>query len=96
MVSILFIFVRYPFALREFPSTFPPNQLAEVDDYQCPVEGCHSLICSHAITAVMKHLPDWVDPHMVYSESAIEKKEILGHGQYGTVYQGLFHNGNAV
>ena len=27
---------------------------------------------------------------------SIEKKQILGHGQYGTVHQGLFHNGNAV
>ena len=81
--------------LREFPSRFPPNQVAEVGDYHRSVEGCQNGICSDAITEVMKHLPDWVEPHMVYSEGAIEKKEILGHGLYGSVHQGLFHNGNA-
>ena len=88
--------VRCLFTLREFPTSFPPNRIAEVDEYHCLVEGCQNRNCSHAITAVMKYLPDWVDRHMVYSESAIEKKEILGHGQYGTVHRGLFHNGNAV
>lgn len=82
--------------LQEFPSSFPPNQVAEVEQYQCLVEGCDNRICSHAIMDVLKHLPDWVEPHMVYSESSIEKKRILGHGQYGTVHQGLFHCGNAV
>ena len=41
-------------------------------------------------------LPSWVQPHMVYPENAIEIKTVLGHGQYGTVYKGQFHHGNAV
>ena len=82
--------------LQEFPSSFPPTQVAEVEQYQCLVEGCTNPICSHAILDVMQYLPKWVEPHMVYSEASIEKKQILGHGQYGTVHQGLFHNGHAV
>ena len=82
--------------LQEFPSSFPPTQVTEVEQYQCLVDGCTNPICSHAILDVMQYLPKWVEPHMVYSEHSIEKKQILGHGQYGTVHQGLFHNGNAV
>ena len=82
--------------LQEFPSSVPPNQVAEVEQYQCSIEGCQNGICSHAILDVVRHLPDWVDPKMVYSESSIEKTRILGSGQYGTVHQGLFHNGSAV
>ena len=82
--------------LQEFPSSFPPNQVAEVEKYQCLVEGCTNPICSHAILDVMQYLPRWVEPQMVYSETSIEQKQLLGHGQYGTVHQGLFHNGNAV
>ena len=82
--------------LQEFPSSFPPNQVVEVEHYQCMVEGCGNGNCSHEIMNIMRFLPDWVEPHMVYSEAAIERKEMLGKGQYGTVHNGLFHNGNAV
>ena len=90
------LFSRYLFKLQEFPSGFPPSQVVEVDGFECSVEGCQNRNCTHEILAVMNYLPDWVEPHMVYSDGAIEKKQILGHGQYGTVHQGLFHNGNAV
>ena len=82
--------------LQEFPSSIPENQVAEVEQYQCLVEGCQNHICAHAILDIVKHLPNWITPRMVYSESSIERKRILGNGQYGTVHQGLFHNGAAV
>ena len=72
------------------------GQVAENEQYQCMEEGCSYSMCSHEILNLMKYLPAWIEPHMVYSESSIEKKLILGHGQYGTVHKGLFHNGNAV
>ena len=83
--------------LQEFPSSFPKDQVAEVEQFnECSVMGCQSQNCSHEIMKLMKYLPEWVEPHMVYPESSIEKKEILGQGQYGIVHKGLFHNGNAV
>ena len=83
--------------LQDFPSSFPPDQVAEVEQCnECSVAGCRNQNCSHEILEVMKYLPEWVEPHMVYSENSIETKQTLGHGQYGTVHKGLFHNGNAV
>ena len=83
--------------LQKFPSTFPPNQLIEMEQYEsCMVDGCGNGNCCHKIFEIMKFLPDWVEPQMVYLEGAIERKNMLGHGQYGKVHHGLFHNGNAV
>ena len=91
-----YCFCRDPFRIEEFPSNIPSDQVAEIEQYQCLVEGCSNPMCSHKILDTMKYLPAWVEPHMVFSEASIEKKLILGHGQYGTVHKGLFHNGNAV
>ena len=94
--SIFYLFIRTPFKLEEFPSNFPTDQVAVVEENNCLIEGCTNPICSHKILDTVKCLPNWVEPHMVYLEASIEKKRIIGHGQYGTVHQGLFHNGNAV
>ena len=96
LFDLLCLSVRYLCKLQEFPSSFPPNQVDEIQPYHCMVEGCHNQICSHAISDVLKHLPAWVEPHMVYFESSIETKQVLGRGQYGTVHQGLFRSGHAV
>ena len=42
-------------------------------------------------------LPKWLSnrQEMIFSLDCIEKKEMLGHGQYGTVNKGIFHYGNA-
>ena len=43
-------------------------------------------------------LPKWLSKRqdMIFSSECIEKKEMLGHGQYGTVHKGIFHYGNAM
>ena len=48
------------------------------------------------IKRVIKSLPDWVEPHMVYPEASVEVSKVLGHGQFGQVQQGIFRHGNAV
>ena len=53
---------------------------------------------------VMEHecqmdiLPKWLADRqdMIFSPDYIKKKEMLGHGQYGTVHKGIFHYGNAM
>ena len=43
-------------------------------------------------------LPKWLSTRqdMIFTPDCIEKKEMLGHGQYGTVHKGVFHYGNAM
>ena len=43
-------------------------------------------------------LPKWLlqRQDMIFPYNRIEKKEMLGHGQYGTVNKGIFHHGNAM
>lgn len=48
------------------------------------------------IKRVIKSLPEWVEPHMVYPETSVVANKVLGHGQYGQVQQGIFRHGNAV
>ena len=48
------------------------------------------------IKHILKHLPDWVEPQMVYPYRSIEANRLLGYGQYGQVHQGLFRQGNGV
>ena len=45
---------------------------------------------------VIEYLPLWIRPNMVYPEDSIEVRQLLGSGHYGSVYKGLFRNGNAV
>ena len=33
---------------------------------------------------------------MIYTEDSVEIHQLLGRGHYGSVYRGLFRNGNAV
>ena len=53
-----------------------------------------SLHCE--IEDLLKALPCWVKPHMVYPQHSIKKQRLLGHGQYGTVYKGTYEYGRAV
>ena len=48
------------------------------------------------IKQLLKILPEWVKPHMVFAESSIEATKEIGKGQYGKVQQGTFRHGNAV
>ena len=43
-------------------------------------------------------LPDWLRDRteMIFSKSSIVKGELLGKGQFGNVYKGKLHQGNAV
>ena len=43
-------------------------------------------------------LPKWITSRqdMIFSPECIEKKEMLGHGQYGAVNKGIFRHGNAM
>ena len=42
-------------------------------------------------------LPDWVleKPHMVCPPKSIKLNELIGSGQYGTVYKGYYIHGQA-
>ena len=83
--------------LQAFPSSFPPDQVVENERCsRCSVPNCNENNCSRDILDLMKHFPEWVEPHMVYPAASVEKKQILGHGQYGTVHKGIFHHGKAV
>ena len=48
------------------------------------------------IENVLRVLPYWVKSHMVYPPHSIKSQRLLGHGQYGTVYKGIYLHGGAV
>ena len=45
---------------------------------------------------VIKSLPDWIEPQMVYPETSVKAFDILGQGQFGQVQKGKFFHGSAV
>ena len=75
------------FALDVFPDV-PDEQCVNYDTDESDME--HD---SH-----YDILPKWITkrPDMIFSPECIEKKEMLGHGHYGTVNKGVFHHGNAM
>ena len=71
--------VRFLFTLQEFPSSFPPDQVVEIKRCtQCGDDNCTHYDHSEDIKDLLQHLPEWVEPHMVYPEDSVEKGKILG------------------
>ena len=46
------------------------------------------------IKRVLKSLPDWVEPHMVYPDTSVKAYDVLGQGQFGQVQKGKFRHGS--
>ena len=48
--------------------------------------------------AASAHVPTWLDENkeIVFSPEHIQRKEMLGSGQYGVVYKGTFSHGKAM
>ena len=75
------------FALEVFPDV-PDGQCVNYDTDESDMEHDSQLDI----------LPKWLSKRqdMIFSSECIEKKEMIGHGQYGTVHKGIFHYGNAM
>ena len=48
-------------------------------------------------TSLLPVLPEWVleKPHMVCPPKSVKVNELIGSGQYGTVYKGYYIHGQA-
>ena len=74
---------------EEVESTLLPSAFSTVGG---SIDG--SIDCE--IENVLRVLPYWMKPHMVYSHQSIKIQRVLGHGQYGTVHKGMYQHGSAV
>ena len=75
------------FVLKDFPDV-PDSQCANYDTDESDVE----------IECTLDILPKWLTERqdMIFAHKYVKKKEMLGHGQYGTVHKGTFNYGNAM
>ena len=82
-----FYYFRNPFRVNDFP---------DVPDGQCINYDTEEEDMDHECN--LDILPLWLTKRkdMIFSQEYITTKEILGHGQYGTVHKGIFHYGNAM
>ena len=75
--------------------TFLFVRLAKFPSFSHGCDGVHVDYCNDWDSDL---LPDWLLKHkeMIFPLNCVEKKGVLGHGQYGMVHKGAFHHGNAV
>ena len=67
--------------------------------YQTPsadTENQMQTISQQVASNTLFHLPKWITLQMVYPNESVERKGILGCGQYGIVQKGVVHQGGAV
>ena len=79
--------------------TFRKEQFPDVPDGQCvnyDTDDTHESDIEY--DGQVDILPKWLSNRqdMVFSPECIDMKEMIGHGQYGTVHKGVFHYGNAM
>ena len=73
--------------MKDFPDV-PDGQCASYDTDESDVEH----------ESALDILPKWLTKRkdMIFGHEYVIKKELLGHGQYGTVHKGTFNYGNAM
>ena len=75
--------------VQNFPDGIPDRQFINYDTEESDMDHDNNN---------MDILPKWLadQQDMIFSPDYITKKEMLGHGQYGTVHKGIFQYGNAM
>jgi hypothetical protein len=84
--------------LDAFPAEIPDEQVEILDHASSPNTSLtyENLKISTDVDDILRCLPDWVRPDIIFSESSIERAHVLGAGNYGIIYKGRYRHGNSV
>ena len=83
--------ILYHFRACEFPSNLKGSNVAT-----CKKSGSRGSLAESKCSCLI--LPQWILDHadMIFSSNSIKRIAIIGSGQFGTVYKGMYSQGNAV
>ena len=67
-------------------------------DNELPYRNKNEIEDQKMTMTVSAHVPTWLDENkeIVFSPEHIQRKEMLGSGQYGVVYKGIICQGKAM
>ena len=83
--------------LETFPlEDSPPEQVAVLDRSPNSSPEHKNVNMDNFADNIKKYLPEWVELDMIFSEDSIERLNLLGNGNYGTIYKGKYHQGVSV
>ena len=81
------------YRIDEFPPTIPEVNIS----VRRASTHCESLASFSDNNCICSVLPSWIleKPEMICPTNSIQKKQVLGSGQFGTVHKGVYLHGNA-
>ena len=84
--------------LDAFPVQIPAEQVEILDRASSPINSptYENQQIGTDEDDILRCLPNWVRPDMIFSDSSIERTNVLGDGNYGTIYKGRYRHGNSV
>ncbi len=74
----------------------PPEQVAVLHQSPNSVRAHENVKVDKFGDDLRKYLPKWVDSDMLFSTDSIERLNVLGSGNYGTIYKGKYRQGVSV